>query len=757
MDLYRVLRLSFYAMAASATLPLPLAEHNPAGVAWIVCAAVAACLSVDRGRVPPVRPAFVYALALALLVYHFWPLRDEDAWRQHGLLAVAHFLCLLPAFLFFLSYGSAVLFVTGAASLALVIICGILHPGPGLFFRMALFVGLGAWTLLLHSLWRAREDFSARGRQPVPGAPPLLSERALYQGLALTALLSVSGLALGFFLFFSAPRVNETVTGWLEYFVQRPEPLQTTAGNDNPTGPRPGPATTGFGPGGLSVNDLGPFYSNHSPALTVTFSPAPRKTLAPDGRILLRGEALSEYENGEWQVPTLPKDQSLRPPADRSAPGITPRGPEFRQELAPSETLHSQVCFAAGPVARLSFARPVADSEGVWHAGSSMSVPASGDGSYIREPYEVWSYPPPRAEDLPADAEAVHPDRRYLRDGLPPNVRQDALDMALRLTRNDLTPLKKLRRIIAKLRDSGGYSYTWRLDELKRTGEPLAAFLLSPDPLQRRGHCGYFASAFVLLCRLNNLPARLAQGFAAPLPADWRDEQAQRVVFRNSDAHAWGEVFFKGYGWVAFDPTPAAPPPPAVAAVPLPPTPSRGGEGAGGGPAAAPRKALLTRAWDAFVAYSGKDQRALYRKVGEPMRGAGNVLSGESGWVFALLAWAGAVVAVWWMMQAFLRRGGGPAPRWTAGTARARATVAFYNDLLQALSRRGFVRKPGQTPREFAAQVLRQGGGAFQAVLVVTEIFESVRYGGREISQEEFNRLQEALDNLRELTFAGTQ
>ena len=37
----------------------------------------------------------------------------------------------------------------------------------------------------------------------------------------------------------------------------------------------------------------------------------------------------------------------------------------------------------------------------------------------------------------------------------------------------------------------------------------------------------------------------------------------------------------------------------------------------------------------------------------------------------------------------------------------------------------------------------------------VTEVFEGVRYGGREISQEEFNRLQEALDNLRELTFVG--
>ena len=38
-------------------------------------------------------------------------------------------------------------------------------------------------------------------------------------------------------------------------------------------------------------------------------------------------------------------------------------------------------------------------------------------------------------------------------------------------------------------------------------------------------------------------------------------------------------------------------------------------------------------------------------------------------------------------------------------------------------------------------------------MLTVTQIFETVRYGGEEISQEDFNSLQKSLDNLRELTF----
>ena len=90
-----------------------------------------------------------------------------------------------------------------------------------------------------------------------------------------------------------------------------------------------------------------------------------------------------------------------------------------------------------------------------------------------------------------------------------------------------------------------------------------------------------------------------------------------------------------------------------------------------------------------------------------------------------------------------------------SGPRKARAAVAFYNDLLQVLSRRGYVRRPGQTPREFAEFVVKRGGASFQPVMVVTEIFESVRYGNVDVSQDEFNALQKSLDNLRDLTFGA--
>lgn len=81
------------------------------------------------------------------------------------------------------------------------------------------------------------------------------------------------------------------------------------------------------------------------------------------------------------------------------------------------------------------------------------------------------------------------------------------------------------------------------------------------DPVQhflfesREGYCDLFASSFVLLAREAGLPARYMTGWLVSdiLP----DDQGWKTV-RERDYHAWGEVYFEGYGWVSFDPTQGA-------------------------------------------------------------------------------------------------------------------------------------------------------------------------------------------------------
>jgi transglutaminase-like putative cysteine protease len=104
-------------------------------------------------------------------------------------------------------------------------------------------------------------------------------------------------------------------------------------------------------------------------------------------------------------------------------------------------------------------------------------------------------------------------------------------------------PFDVAERMVTYLQD--GYAYDLRV---KQSRYPLEAFLFS----QRRGYCQQFSGAMTLMLRMDGIPARVGVGFRpaviGPRPGTWN--------VRESDAHAWVEVFFTGIGWVAFDPTP---------------------------------------------------------------------------------------------------------------------------------------------------------------------------------------------------------
>jgi len=72
----------------------------------------------------------------------------------------------------------------------------------------------------------------------------------------------------------------------------------------------------------------------------------------------------------------------------------------------------------------------------------------------------------------------------------------------------------------------------------------------------RRGFCEHFAASFVVLMRAADVPARVVTGYQGgernPVDATW--------VIRQSDAHAWAEVWLDGRGWVRVDPTAVAAP-----------------------------------------------------------------------------------------------------------------------------------------------------------------------------------------------------
>ncbi|HVT70824.1 MAG TPA: DUF3488 and transglutaminase-like domain-containing protein, partial [Trebonia sp.] len=70
----------------------------------------------------------------------------------------------------------------------------------------------------------------------------------------------------------------------------------------------------------------------------------------------------------------------------------------------------------------------------------------------------------------------------------------------------------------------------------------------------KKGYCQQFSFAMAVLARLVGIPSRVAVGFTSGRPVDASDKTWQVTT---ADAHAWPELYFAGYGWLRFEPTPA--------------------------------------------------------------------------------------------------------------------------------------------------------------------------------------------------------
>ena len=97
-------------------------------------------------------------------------------------------------------------------------------------------------------------------------------------------------------------------------------------------------------------------------------------------------------------------------------------------------------------------------------------------------------------------------------------------------------------------RSSGGFRYDDHPPVY--AAAPLVGFVAEV----RKGYCQYFAGAMALMLRYLGVPARVAVGFSSGT----YDAKSGVWTVTDHDAHAWVEVWFRGYGWLPFDPTPSS-------------------------------------------------------------------------------------------------------------------------------------------------------------------------------------------------------
>jgi transglutaminase-like putative cysteine protease len=405
-----------------------------------------------------------------------------------------------------------------------------------------------------------------------------------------------------------------------------------------------------------------------------------------------RGLAFDEYTGLGWAMSdrTVDEYSSLEP---RILPRFGPDEPwpAGSQALVQTfyvETEQPNVVFAAYRPFEVYFP---AGSVGVdRYAGLRSPTPL--EQGLI---YSVVSRVPDPAPGLLRAAPADIPQalrRRYLAlPAIPARVH----DLASQLTAGHASVYDKTLAVNRYLLT--GYTYDLQAPPLASGADAVDHFLFA----SRRGSCEMFASAMAVLLRSAGVPARLVTGYA---PGAYNVLTGYYDV-RNSDAHAWVEVFLPRAGWIEFEPTPGFGGPEAFAA-------QGGGRWLAGDAAGwAIERGRAAAAWVHRVAFAG-----LSPSVGLPL-------------VVAL-------AAVW----AIRRRNVHP-----SGPSHGAVVQALYAQMAAILAQVRLVRPLHTTPREFLSSV---PGPARHLVEDITTLFERGRYGGYDPTAEEVDQAHRTIQEL---------
>ena len=292
----------------------------------------------------------------------------------------------------------------------------------------------------------------------------------------------------------------------------------------------------------------------------------------------------------------------------------------------------------------------------------------------------------------------------------------------------------------------GHYAYTLDLSG-PPTSDPLANFLFA----RRSGNCEYFASAMTVMLRAIGIPARYVTGFG---PGEYNDLGGDYII-RQSDAHAWVEVYFAKYGWITFDPTPS-------------------GNGRHDG--------LFSRLgmyWDWFqftwsewvINYDFVHQLTLGRNLHQSSRAWGEAArayvrakkdalvdkllaldkraEASPYFLWDLLAFLLALLVLLrgrWMLRYLVARWSLRARR--SGNVTASLAALEYSEMLRILDRAGWKKSHSQTPLEFAAAISVPDISA--PVATLTDLYQSSRFGDHPAAVERMSSLLRAIrDRLR--------
>jgi protein-glutamine gamma-glutamyltransferase len=265
----------------------------------------------------------------------------------------------------------------------------------------------------------------------------------------------------------------------------------------------------------MQPNSIDKLIEDYEPTFRVTFSGAiPR----PSERYW-RGPVLTQFDGFTWR---------RAPGASYREPGVELLGPRIEQRIT-LEPTNRRWWFALETVAasprrdvflspdrQLFSIDPVAETTSYSVVSHLQSRPVGTLSTLGRR--LMTALPGdrnPRTRAFAAALRARHPDDAALANAMLEHYR------------------------------SGGYTYS--LEPGQMGLDSVDEFLFD----KKIGFCGHFASSFTTVMRAAGVPARVVTGY---LGGEWNPIGGYLIV-RNSDAHAWSEVWLENRGWIRIDPT----------------------------------------------------------------------------------------------------------------------------------------------------------------------------------------------------------
>ena len=248
----------------------------------------------------------------------------------------------------------------------------------------------------------------------------------------------------------------------------------------------------------------------------------------------------------------------------------------------------------------------------------------------------------------------------------------------------------------------------------------------------RRGFCEHYAGSFAFLMRAAGIPARIVTGYQG----GEFNSAGNYLIVRQSDAHAWTEVWIADRGWIRIDPTAAVSPDrielwldnalaDEVSSFRIQ---NRN-----------PVFGNLLYSWD-NLQYSWNNWVLDYDETRQR-----NFLSkldlGIDNWsdmVIALVLLLVGVTGTYWLIAWYRELPTRPA-----------ACDLLFNRLLRKLARRGIKRKPSEDTRAFLCRISPQELDQKEQLARIIDLYNRIKYGRSGDSPLALNQMRKLINSLQ--------